>query len=176
LYRRAVAASGAASGFFGGPAVIADIPFAMTMMFRAIAEIARGAGEDLEDEGTRRACLEVFGFGAIRDVEADIDASYWAVRAALMHAPIEVFLRAVAGRLSITMSQAVLAGAVPVVGAFAGGGANYYFMQHFQTMAEVHFALRKIERSGADGAQIRTCFDALVEAHRRDRSLFRRAA
>lgn len=176
LYQGSVIASGAASGFFGGPALVAEIPFAMTLMFRAIAEIARDSGEDLSALETRRACLEVFGLGAIRDPEADVEASFWAVRAALTQAPIAVFLRTIAGRLSVTLSEQALAGAVPVIGALAGAGANYYFMRHFQTMADIHFTIRRIERDNPNPEPVRVCFDALVKAYRADQSLFRRAA
>ena len=60
--------------------------------------------------------------------------------------------------------------------ALAGAGANYYFMRHFQTMAEIHFTLRKIERHSPNPEPVRVCFDALVQAYRADQSLFRRAA
>lgn len=174
LYRGAVVASGAASGFVGGVASLADIPFSMAMMFRAIAEIARSHGEDLDDFATRRACLEVFGFGTVRD--DDTEASYWAVRGALTHAPVSLFLRTVAARFSVVMSDQALASMVPVVGALAGAGVNYLFMSHFQSMAQVHFTLRDLERRHGDAGAVRACFDRHVEKHRQRRHLFGNAA
>lgn len=175
LYRGTVAASGALSGLAGGLATLADIPFAMTMMFRSIAEIARSYGEDLDDFETRRACLEVFGFGTLRDEAEDIETSYWTVRAALSHAPIAVFLRTVAARFSVVMSDQALAAAVPLVGAVAGAGVNYVFMNHFQSMAQVHFTLRALERR-YDPGSVRACFGQHVATLRQRRHLFRDAA
>ncbi|HEX7388777.1 MAG TPA: EcsC family protein [Acidiphilium sp.] len=174
LYRGAVVASGAASGFVGGMASLADIPFSMAMMFRAIAEIARSHGEDLDDFATRRACLEVFGFGTVRD--GDTEASYWAVRGALTHAPVSLFLRTVAARFSVVISDQALSSMVPVVGALAGAGVNYLFMNHFQSMAQVHFTLRDLERRYGDAGAVRACFDRHVEKHRQRRHLFGNAA
>ena len=176
IYRGAVAASGALSGLSGGVVSLADIPFSMAMMFRAIAEIARSHGEDLDDFATRRACLEVFGFGTIRDEAEDIEASYWAVRGALTHAPVSIFLRTVASRFSLVVSDQVLASMVPVVGALAGAGVNYLFMGHFQSMAQVHFTLRALERRYGDADAVRACFDHHVEHYRQRKQLFRRAA
>lgn len=176
FYRGAVAASGALSGLAGGMVALADIPFTMAMMFRAIAEIARAHGEDIDDFETRRACLEVFGFGTIRDEAEDLEASYWAVRGAMTHAPISIFLRTIASRFSVVMSDQVLASMVPVVGAVAGAGVNYLFMNYFQAMAQVHFTLRDLERRHGDAAAVRACFDRLVEDYRRRKHLFPIAA
>jgi hypothetical protein len=175
-YRNMVAASGALSGLSGGVLGLADIPFTMTMMFRSIAEIARSHGEDLDDFETRRACLEVFGFGTIRDENEDIEASYWAVRGAMTHAPISIFLRTVAARFSVVMSDQILASMVPVVGAMAGAGVNYLFMGYFQTMAQVHFTLRALERKYGDADAVRACFDRYVDDYRQRKHLFRHAA
>lgn len=175
LYRGAVATSGALSGLAGGFVALADIPFSMTMMFRAIAEIARSHGEDLDDFETRRACLEVFGFGTIRNEAEDIEASYWAVRTALTHAPLALFLRTIAARFSVVMSDQALATMVPLVGAFAGASVNYVFMGYFQTMAQVHFTLRALERRH-DPESVRACFDRYVADFVQRKRLFRSAA
>lgn len=177
VHRGVVAASGAVAGFAGGPLAIAEIPFAMAMMFRSIALVARRHGEDLEDVETRRACLEVFGFGTLRAANAaeeEVEASYWAVRAALTHAPIRLFIRAVAARFSVVVSEQALATATPVLGALAGSSVNLLFMRHFQTMAEIHFTLRALERKYGDAEQIRACFDQAVTEARARRNLFRR--
>lgn len=175
FFRGAVAASGAFSGLAGGVISLADIPFSMAMMFRAIAEIARSHGENLDDFETRRACLEVFGFGTIRDEGEDVEASYWAVRGALTHAPLSLFLRTIATRFSVVVSDQAMALAIPVVGAVAGAGVNYLFMGYFQSMAQVHFTLRKLERR-YEPERVRACFDGRVEAYKRRKRLFRPGA
>ena len=177
VHRGIVTASGAVAGFAGGPLALAEIPFAMAMMFRAIALVARRHGEDLDDTETRRACLEVFGFGTLRAAtaaEEEVEASYWAVRAALTHAPLRVFIRAVAARFSVVVSDQALATATPVIGALAGSSVNLLFMRHFQTMADIHFTLRALERKYGDAERVRACFDHAVAEARARRHLFRR--
>ncbi|MGA7964342.1 MAG: EcsC family protein [Gammaproteobacteria bacterium] len=175
FYRGAVATSGALSGIVGGVASLADIPFTMTLMFRAIAEIARSHGEDLDDFETRRACLEVFGFGTIHNEAEDIEVSYWTVRGALTHAPLSLFLRTVAARFSVVISDQAMAAMVPLAGAVVGASVNYLFMGYFQAMAQVHFTLRALERR-YDPAQVRACFDNQVAAYQQRKQLFRSTA
>jgi hypothetical protein len=129
---------------------------------RSIAEIARAKGEDLTSDDTKRACLQVLAFGGL-DSNDDPEIGYWAVRASLTHGPIELLIRQVASRLSIVLSEKILAQAVPVVGALAGGALNYVFMGYYQQMAEIHFTLRRLERKYGNEGGVRACFDNLVQ-------------
>ncbi len=62
--RFAAAVSGAAGGALGLPGFLPDAAFTTMLILRNIASIAKEEGEDLSLESTRRACLEVFTFGA----------------------------------------------------------------------------------------------------------------
>ena len=156
--------SGAATGFMGAPGMIVDIPLTTGLMLRSIAGIARSYGEDPMTPEGRRACLEVFALSEHRD-GADGQAGYWAARAALSHLAIDGFLRRIATLLGISFAQKFMSRLVPVVGAATGGALNFAFMDYYQQMARVHFAIRQLERR-YDPAQIRACLDRLVEQER----------
>jgi hypothetical protein len=156
--------SGAATGFMGAPGMIVDIPLTTGLMLRSIAGIARSYGEDPATEEGRRACLEVFALSEHRD-GPDGQAGYWAARAALSRLAIDGFVRRVATILGVGFSQKLMARAIPVVGAVAGGSLNYAFMDYYQQMARVHFTLRQVERR-YDPEMVRACMDRLTEQAR----------
>lgn len=155
------AATGGASGFVGVPGIAADLPITTCLMMRSIAEIARSHGEDLTSADTRQACIEVFAFGGPEIEDEDIDIAYWTIRGSLSHASISLLIRQVAARFGVMLSQKYLTQAVPLIGAVAGSTLNYVFMDYYQQMARVHFALRALERRH-DPAAVRACFDSLV--------------
>jgi hypothetical protein len=159
--------SGAATGFMGAPGMIVDIPLTTGLMLRSIAGIARSFGEDPSTDEGRRACLEVFALSEHRD-GPEGQAGYWAARAALSRMAIDGFMRRVASILGVSFTQKFLTRIVPVVGAATGGALNYAFMDYYQQMARVHFALRQVERR-YDPAQVRACMDRLVEMERAKR-------
>jgi hypothetical protein len=156
--------TGAATGFMGAPGMIVDIPLTTGLMLRSIAGIARSYGEDPTTPEGRRACLEVFALSEHRD-GADGQAGYWAARAALSRLAIDGFVRRVATILGVSFSQKLMARAIPVVGAVAGGSLNYAFMDYYQQMARVHFTLRAVERR-YDPEMVRACMDRLTEQAR----------
>lgn len=67
----------------------------------------------------------------------------------------------VATRFGVVVSQKIAAQAVPLVGAAGGGAVNYAFIDHFQTIAQGHFTVRRLERIyGAD--VVRAEYDRLL--------------
>ncbi len=56
------------------------------------------------------------------------------------------FIAVTAERFGITVSEKVVAEAVPVVGAVGGGAINLVFINHFQQVAHGHFTVRRLER------------------------------
>ncbi|WP_298282631.1 EcsC family protein [Acidocella sp.] len=162
--RAATAASGAASGFIGLPGVLFDIPFTTTTILRSIALTARAAGEDLSREDTRRACLEVLAFGAPGQDDDDAETGYWATRLGVNHLTLNLFIKSVAGRFGVVLSERLLAQAVPVAGALSGAALNYAFTDYYQKMAGVHFTLRALERRSGDQARLRALFGHMLVA------------
>lgn len=166
LHKAMGMAAGAVGGFFGGPALVAELPVTTTLMLRTIADIARSEGEDLASLEARLACLEVFALGGRSNQDDAADIGYYGLRLALA-APLagtgnyiaQNGLRGGAGapllvdlivclseRFGVVVSQKAAAELVPVVGAFGGAFVNSLFMQHFQDMARAHFTVRRLER------------------------------
>jgi hypothetical protein len=148
LNKAVVSASGAASGFLGLPGLAFDLPLTTGMIIRSLAEIARSHGED---DGA--------------------EIGYWSTRAALSQLAIQNLLNQAAKQFGLALTQKVSAQLVPAIGAVAGGGLNFIFMDYYQQMARVHFAIRALERETGDESAVRACFDAQVTMKRRQRRL-----
>jgi hypothetical protein len=170
------AASGVASGFVGLPGVLFDIPFTTTTILRSIAEVARDAGEDITSEDTKRACLEVLAFGGPSSADDETEIGYWATRIGMNHLAVNVLIKSAAGRFGLVLSEKFLAQAVPLAGAITGGALNYAFTDYYQTMAQVHFCLRGLDRRTGQPAEVRKCFAEMVTAARDRRRITRRPA
>ena len=159
------AVSGAAGGAFGLATLPIELPVSTTIILRAIADIARRAGEDVTDPATALACLEVFALGGGHEAGPASNSGYLAVRSMLAKsvqqatrvmlqrgladesAPALVrFLGQIVSRFGLVVSQKIMAQAVPVVGAIAGGAINAAFAEHYQALAKAHFEVRRLER------------------------------
>jgi hypothetical protein len=156
--------TGGVGGLFGALALPVELPFTITLMLRAVADIARHHGEDLRMVEPRLACLQVFALGE-RKSDAGAAIGYYAARATLtkltsdvmstiversmldVSAPVVSRLVAeVVSRFGLVLSERVAAGAIPVLGALGGATLNVMFMDHFERMAQGHFTLRRLER------------------------------
>ncbi len=157
--------TGSVGGVFGMAALPLELPLTTTLMFRSIAEIARHQGEDLRQVEARLACLEVFALGDRRS-GGDAGLGYYAARTVLtkltndaaayllvdrgvVEASTPVMTRLlgeIVSRFGFVVSERVAAGAVPVVAAVGGAAVNVIFMEHFQRIAQGHFAVRRLER------------------------------
>ena len=184
VYKALGAGCGAAGGFFGLPGLLLELPVSTTLMLRAIADVARSEGEDVDDPASRLACMEVFALGGKAEADDAADTGYygvrlamaWSVSRSLQHiwakgleargAPAMLELVSViATRFGVALSEKAAAQMVPVVGAAGGAAVNLIFMQHFQDMARAHFTVRRLEREfGADA--VRQAYLALTSAER----------
>jgi hypothetical protein len=167
-----VGGTGAFGGFFGLSALAIELPVSTTIMLRSIAQIAHCQGNDLSDIGTRFACLEVFALGSDRTDDDDAaESAYYAARSGLAfemkmalkavegmsekaiqqalargEMPVLVkLISSIASRFGITVSEKLVAQAVPVIGAGGGAAINLVFIDHFQQMAEGHFIVKRLE-------------------------------
>jgi hypothetical protein len=166
MHTATAAVTGAVGGFFGLPGLLVELPVTTTVMLHSIVEIARSQGEDLRHPESALACLEVFALGPDRRVHADaLESAYYMSRAALAQATREAsaflvqksatkegapalvsFLGKVAGRFGLEVSEKVAAELVPIAGAAGGMTLNILFSRHFQSLAEGHFTVRRLER------------------------------
>jgi hypothetical protein len=175
--------SGGVSGFFGIAALPLELPVTTTLMLRAIADIARHHGEDLATFEAKLACLEVFALGATREGRgAHLD--YYASRVLLgrmaadaasillergiasVSAPtVGGLVSEIATRFGIVLSERSAASALPVLGAVGGATVNLMFMNHFQSVAQGHFVVRRLERDYGS-AFVRRLYEEIAPRYR----------
>lgn len=142
--------SGALGGLGGLPTALAELPLATTVIFRAVQGVAEAHGEDPASEETRLNCLHVFGSGAPGTADDGVDTSFLGARLSLSGAALNKLLSKIAPRFATVLGQKLAGQAVPVLGAAAGAGTNYAFVDYYTEIAHVHFGLRKLARTHGD--------------------------
>lgn len=172
FHKALVMASGASGGFFGLPGLLWDLPITTTNIMRSVADIARSFPEEhIDSDDTKRACIEVFALGSPLSDDDEAEVGYWAARAGINHATLEALIKVVAARFGVVISDKVLVQSVPIVGALAGAALNYAFIDYYQEMARVHFAVRGVERRAPDPTAVRPCFSKIVGEVRKRRMI-----
>jgi hypothetical protein len=184
------ASSGALGGVFGAPALILEIPISTTIIMRAVADIARSEGFDIEDMETKRMCLEVFSLGGITKADDGSDTGYYFTRVALNEimksfnkelgkiitkegivkgfSPAQVggvmakLVEAVATKFGIVITGKIASQIVPVVGAVTGATINSLFIDYYQDMALGHFTIKRLEKK-YDFDHLREEFEKLTK-------------
>ena len=169
IYKRfhttAAAITGAIGGFFGLPGLLVELPITTTVMLHSIVEIARSQGEDFLSPESGLACLEVFALGPQTTHREARESAYYATRTALAQVTREAvsyvtqkgmakesapalmsFVGKITSRFGLEVSEKVAAELVPIAGAVGGLTLNVLFSQHFQSLAEGHFMVRRLER------------------------------
>ena len=166
LHKQLAMAAGAVGGALGLAGLPLELPISTTILLRAIADIARSEGENLDHPEAALACLEVFALGGHGDEEAMLEGGYLALRgvfaksvsdaaryAALYGASAEsapiiaALVSKIAARFGVAVSQKAAAQAMPAIGALSGAAINLAFAEHFQTLARGHFIVRRLERA-----------------------------
>lgn len=183
------AGSGALGGAFGAPALILEIPISTTIIMRAVADIARSEGFDVNDIETKRMCLEVFSLGGITKADDGSDTGYYFTRMALNEVmksfnkemsklvvekgisrltPAQVgammakLVEAVAAKFGIVITGKIASQVVPVVGAVTGATINSLFVDYYQDMALGHFTIKRLEKK-YDFEHLREEFEKLTK-------------
>lgn len=165
IHKAAVITSGATGGAFGLASLPIELPVSTVIMLRSISDIARAEGEDLNSPETMMNCLQIFAMGGRTEQDDATETGYYAVRAALSKAvtdaakyianrgltergaPVLVrLITTIASRFGVVVSEKVAAMAIPAIGAIGGALINTIFMDHFQNIAQGHFAIRRLER------------------------------
>ena len=138
--------SGAIGGVGGLPTALAELPVATTVIFRAVHHVAVTYGEDPDAEETKVECLAVFGAGGPGSGDDGIDTAFIGARLSISGAAVNGLISKVAPRFAAVLSQKLATQAVPILGAAAGAGTNYAFVDYYVSMAHVHFGLRQLAR------------------------------
>ena len=157
--------TGALGGLGGIVTTLIDLPVTTTLILRSIQQIAAEHGEDLTDPAVRAQCVAVFGLGGPLPEDDDTDTGLWATRTALSGRVVADMLGRVLPRYGIIVGEKALAQATPLIGAVVGGTINPVFTGYYQSMAHVHFRLRKLERTHPSD-EVRACFERVVRARR----------
>jgi hypothetical protein len=162
--------TGGASGFFGLPALLIELPITTILILRSIATIARKRGENLKDPAVRLECLEVLALAPKNRKGLIAETSYYAARTFLAKTVSEAaasflergitnssapviteLLSSIGARFGTVVTEKTAAGAIPVIGAIGGAAINLAFMDHFQKLAWAHFSVRRLERTHGAG-------------------------
>jgi len=161
--------SGGAGGFFGITGLAFELPVSTSVMMRAVADIARSEGFDLDDPETKKSCIEVFALGGESEDDDEVETAYYAMRIFTMEvagsisikgastasrvglAPAQLgkwlseLIEKVAARFGVVISEKVAAQAIPVIGAVGGAAINMMFTDFYQDMARGHFIVKRLE-------------------------------
>ncbi len=164
LHRILGTVSGAIGGVAGIGTALTELPFATTIIFRAVQAVAEEHGEDPQSEETRMECLAVFGAGGPGTADDGVDTTFIGARLSLTGPALHRLIAAVAPRFSTMMTQKLASQAVPVLGAIAGAGTNYAFVDYYVQMAHVHFGLRALYRKHGEGPVTDAFLRLLAEA------------
>lgn len=149
-------AMGAAGGFGGLPGALAELPFTVTMLMRAIQGIAAEHGFDPASDEVRMECLRVFASSGPLARDDGSDMGFLAAKVTITGTGLNSLIAKVAPRLSAVLGQKLAAQTAPVLGAVAGAAVNYAFTSYYQDIARVHFGLKRLARdSGADEGLLR---------------------
>ena len=170
-HKVASAASGAVGGAFGLAALAVELPVSTTIMMRSIADVARGEGADLADRQTQLECVMVLALGGDSKSDDAAEVGYFAVREAMTRAVASAaahlahhglakegapalirLITLIAERFSVNVTEKAAAQMVPLIGAVGGATINTIFIDHFQSVARGHFAVRRLERKYGEAA------------------------
>ncbi|EPX83177.1 EcsC protein family [Rubellimicrobium thermophilum DSM 16684] len=151
-HKMLAAASGAVGGLGGLPTAVIELPLAVTIIFRAVQEVAAAHGEDPSSAETRAECLRVFGAGGQGAGDDGVNTSFLGARLSLTGPAINRLVARIAPRFAAVFGQKLASGAVPLIGAAAGAGTNWAFIDYYVEMAHVHFGLRRLARRHGEDA------------------------
>ncbi|MTH65124.1 EcsC family protein [Paracoccus shanxieyensis] len=151
-------ASGAAGGFAGIAGATVEMPVTVTLLLRAIMDIAAEHGFDPDSDVARREALHVFASAGPLASDEGADLGLLAARMAITGQTVQTLIAKVAPKLSVSLAQKLAAQTVPLFGAVAGAAINYNFTRYYQEIARVQFGLLRLsEETGVPR-------EALVEA------------
>ncbi|MFN3937011.1 MAG: EcsC family protein [Gemmobacter sp.] len=136
--------TGAVGGFGGMATAVAELPVTVTLILRAIREVAAEHGFDPEEPAMRRETPRVLGARSPMAADDGVNSAFIGARRTLTGPALQRMIAMVAPRLAATLGQKLAAQAVPVLGAVAGAGLNAAYMRYFREMAAVRFGLLRL--------------------------------
>lgn len=137
-------ASGAAGGIAGLPGAIIELPITITLLLRAIMEIAVEHGLDPNSDEVKMEALRIFAQAGPLSEDDGADLGLLAARLSITGQTLQGLISKVAPKLSISLGQKLAVQAAPIFGAVAGASINYAFARYYQELARVHFGLMRL--------------------------------
>lgn len=142
--RLASTVSGAAGGVGGFAGALVELPFTVTLLLRAMLDIASEHGLDPESEEVQMECLRIFAAAGPMADDDQTDLGLLAARLSVTGQTVQGLVSKVAPRLSVSLGQKMAAQAAPVFGAVVGASINYTFARYYQELARVHFGVMRM--------------------------------
>lgn len=165
-HKIAATVSGAVGGVGGLTTAAFEIPVATTMIFRAVQGVAEAYGEDPLSAETRKQCLAVFGAGGAGAEDDGVDTAFLGARLSLSGTAVHGLISKIAPRFASVLGQKLASQAVPILGAAAGAGTNYAFIDYYTEIAHVHFGLRQLARDHGEAQVLDQFHDTLSQIRR----------
>ncbi|AGT09440.1 EcsC family protein [Paracoccus aminophilus] len=165
-------ASGAAGGIAGLPGAMVELPITITLLLRAIMEIAVEHGFDPHSDEVRYEALRIFAQAGPLAEDDGTDLGLLAARLSITGPSLQGLISKVAPKLSISLGQKLAAQATPIIGAVAGASINYAFTRFYQELARVHFGLMRLSHeTGLPREALNEAFAVRVDQIRLKRQL-----
>lgn len=172
--RLASTVSGAAGGVAGLPGAIVELPVTVTMLLRAILEIAEEHGLDPDSDEVRVEALRVFASAGPMAEDDGTDLGLLAARMSVTGQTVQSIIARVAPKFAAVLGQKLAAQATPLFGAVAGASINYTFARFYQEIARVNFGvLRLAEETGIPREALTEALRIRVEELQRDKAVRR---
>lgn len=144
--RMASTLSGAAGGIGGFAGAMIELPVTITLLLRAILDIAAEHGLDPQSEEVRMESLRIFAAAGPMAEDDTTDIGLLAARLSVTGQTVQGLISRVAPRLSVSMGQKLAAQAAPIFGAVVGASINYAFTRYYQELARVHFGIMRLSQ------------------------------
>lgn len=144
--RLGATAAGAIGGATGMAGILIELPVTVTMLLRAILEIADEHGLDTASDEIRIEALRIFALGGPLEDDDGVDAGLLAARLAVNARALQSVISSFAPQIAARLMAKAGAQAVPVIGAVAGAGINYTFARYYQELARVQFGLLRLAK------------------------------
>lgn len=144
--RLATTLAGAAGGAAGIAGALAELPVTITLLTRAMLDIADEHGLDTNSEEVRLECLRIFAAAEPMSEPNSPDAGLPSLGVPLAGQTAQGVIAHAAPRLAAVLGQKLAAQSAPVIGALAGAAINHGFVSYYQDLARVHFGLIRLSQ------------------------------
>jgi hypothetical protein len=144
MARALTTSMGAVGGMGGLPTALAELPITVTVLVRAIQDVAVEQGFDPADPAVRFESVQVFGAAGPLERDDGANLGFLGSRMTVTGPALNALIARVAPRLAAVLGQKLAAQTVPILGAAAGAATNYAYTSYYQEIAHVHFGLRKL--------------------------------